>query len=143
VLYSFTLSVASSILVYLICALFFGFRLQGSLITFLLVYLLVLVSIHAIGMAIAGMAKSSQMGGILASAFYFPMLFLSGATIPYEIMPKALQAAADFLPLTHGIKLLKAASMGQDLHAMALSFAVLAVIAVLGTFLSLKFFRWE
>jgi ABC-2 type transport system permease protein len=143
VLYSFTLSIASTILVYLICALFFGFGLHGSPFTFILVYLLVLVSIHAIGMAIAGMAKSAQMGGILASAFYFPMLFLSGATIPYEIMPKALQTAADFLPLTQGIKLLKAASLGQDLHAMTLSFAVLAVIAVLGTFLSLKFFRWE
>jgi ABC-2 type transport system permease protein len=143
VLYSFTLSIASSILVYLICALFFGFRLQGSPVNFILVYLLVLVSIHAIGMAIAGMAKSAQMGGILASAFYFPMLFLSGATIPYEIMPKALQTVSDFLPLTQGIKLLKAASLGQDLHTMTLSFAVLAAIAVLGTFLSLKFFRWE
>ena len=143
VLYSFTLSIASGILVYLICTLFFGFRLQGSPVTFILVYLLVLVSIHAIGMAIAGMAKSAQMGGILASAFYFPMLFLSGATIPYEIMPKALQTAADFLPLTQGIKLLKAASLGQDLHAMTLSFVVLSAIAVLGTFLSLKFFRWE
>jgi ABC-2 type transport system permease protein len=143
VLYSFPLSIASSILVYFICALFFGFRLQGSLIIFLLVYLLVLVSIHAIGMAIAGLAKNGQMGNILASAFYFPMLFLSGATIPYEIMPKALQTAADFLPLTQGIKLLKAASLGQDLHSMTLSFAVMAVIAVLGIFLSLKFFRWE
>jgi hypothetical protein len=132
VLYSFTLSIASSILVYLICVLFFGFRLQGSPFTFIFVYLLVLVSIHAIGMAIAGMAKSAQMGGILASAFYFPMLFLSGATIPYEIMPKALQTAADFLPLTQGIKLLKAASLGQDLRAMTMSFVVLAVIAVLG-----------
>lgn len=143
VLYSFTLSISSSVMVYLICTLLFGFRLQGSLITFILVYLLVLVSIHAIGMTIASLAKSSQMGGILASAFYFPMLFLSGATIPYEIMPKALQTVADFLPLTQGIKLLKAASMGQDLRTMTLSFVVLAVIAVVGIFLSLKFFRWE
>jgi len=143
VLYSFTLSILSSVLVYLICALFFGFTLQGSFITFLLTYLLVLVSIHAIGMTIASVSKSAQVGGILASAFYFPMLFLSGATIPYEIMPKAMQTVADFLPLTQGIKLLKAASLGQDLSTMALSFTVLGVIAILGTFLSFKFFRWE
>lgn len=143
VLYSFTLSIASSVLVYLICALFFGFTMQGPFLTFLLIYLLVLISIHAIGMTIASVAKSAQMGGILASAFYFPMLFLSGATIPYEIMPKALQTVADFLPLTQGIKLLKAASLGQDLGTMTLSFVVLAAIAVIGTVLSLKFFRWE
>lgn len=142
-LYSFTLSIASFVLVYLVCALFFGFVIQGSFIPFLFTYLLVLVSIHAIGMTIASLVKSAQAGGILASAFYFPMLFLSGATIPYEIMPKALQTVADFLPLTQGIKLLKAASLGQGLSSMTLSFAVLAAIAVIGTILSLKFFRWE
>ncbi len=143
VLFSLTLSILSSVLVYAVCALFFGFQLQGSFGTFLAVYLLVLLSIHAIGMAIAGLAKSAQMGGILASAFYFPMLFLSGATIPYEIMPKALQTVADFLPLTQGIKLLKAASLHQDLSSMLFSFILLGVIAVLGTGISLKFFRWE
>lgn len=143
VLFSFTLSIASSMLVYLICTLFFGFQMQGSWLTFLALYLLVLVSIHAIGMAIASVAKSAQMGGILASAFYFPMLFLSGATIPYEIMPKALQAVADVLPLTQGIKLLTAASLGRGLSGMLLSFIVLGVIAVLGTGISLKYFRWE
>ncbi len=143
VLYSFTLSIASSVLVYTVCALLFGFALQGSFMTFILVYLLVLVSIHAIGMTIASMAKSAQTGGIWASVFYFPMLFLSGATIPYEIMPKPLQTVADFLPLTQGIKLLKAASLGQDMSTMTLSFVVLAAIAVTGTVVSLKFFRWE
>ena len=143
VLFSFTLSILSSVLVYVICALFFGFQMPGSFLTFLAVYLLVLISIHAIGMAIASVAKSAQMGGLLASAVYFPMLFLSGATIPYEIMPKALQTVADFLPLTHGIKLLTAASLHQDLSHMLYSFIVLGVIAVLGTGLSLKFFRWE
>ncbi len=143
VLFSLTLSVFSSLLVYIICALFFGFTLLGSAATFLAVYLLVVLSIHAIGMAIASVAKSAQMGGILASAFYFPMLFLSGATIPYEIMPKALQTAADVLPLTQGIKLLKAASLGQDLSGMLLSFIILGAITVIGTGISLKFFRWE
>lgn len=32
------------------------------------------------------------------------------ATLPYEVMPAALQKAAEVLPLTHGMKLLKAAS---------------------------------
>ncbi len=143
VLYSFTLSILSTVLVYIVCAAFFGFTMQGSWLAFIPVYLLVLISIHAIGMAIASLSKNAQMGSIIASAFYFPMLFLSGATIPYEIMPKAMQAVADFLPLTQGIKLLKAASLGQDISSMTLSLAVLSIIAVIGTGLSLKFFRWE
>ena len=143
VLYSFSLSIFSSLLVYIICAVFFGFQMTGSLLVFLLVYILVLLSIHAIGMAIASISKSAQMGGILASAFYFPMLFLSGATVPYDVMPKALQTAADFLPLTQGIKLMQAASLGQDLSQMGLAFIVLLVIAAAGIGISLKCFRWE
>ncbi len=40
------------------------------------------------------------------------MLIFSGATPPYEVMPAALQKVADVLPLTQGIKLLKATSLG-------------------------------
>lgn len=48
----------------------------------------------------------------VTSLVYFPMLFLSGATIPYELFPSGLQKVANVLPLTQGIKLMKAVSMG-------------------------------
>lgn len=48
----------------------------------------------------------------VTSLVYFPMLFLSGATIPYELFPSGLQKVANVLPLTQGIKLMKSVSMG-------------------------------
>ena len=143
VLFCFTLSIVSTALVYLIASVLFGFVLKGSLLTFISVYLLVMVSIHSIGMVVASLAPNSQMAGVIASIIYFPMIFLSGATIPYEIMPKALQSVSDFMPLTQGIKLLKAVSLGQPLSDTILSFTVMAVVGIVCTTISIRFFRWE
>lgn len=142
-LFCFTLSIVSTALVYLFASLLFGFALKGSLLTFIGVYLLVMISIHAIGMIVASLAPNAQMAGIIASIIYFPMIFLSGATIPYEIMPKALQSVSEFMPMTQGIKLLKAISLGEPISDVFLSFAVMIVIAVVGLGISVKCFKWE
>ncbi len=143
VLFCFTLSIVSTFLVYLCAWLLFGFTLKGSVLTFIGVYLLVMVSIHAIGMVVASLAPNAQLAGVIASAIYFPMVFLSGATIPYEVMPKALRSVSDFMPLTQGIKLLKAVSLGQPISNAILSFTVMLVVAVVGLGISLRYFRWE
>lgn len=82
------------------------------------------------------------MANLVCSVVYFPMLFLSGATIPFEIFPKPLQTAAGFLPLTQGIKLLKASSLGLEVNLL-LPLLVLFGALILGILLSMRFFRWE
>ena len=71
------------------------------------------------------------------------MLFLSGATIPYEIFPKELQAAANVMPLTQGIKLMKSVSMGAGLAEGSYIVILLLVITVICGIISVKTFRWE
>ena len=56
---------------------------------------------------VGGIAKNSKIAGVIASALYFPMLIFSGATLPYEVMPGAMQRIVYVLPLTQGIKILK------------------------------------
>lgn len=51
--------------------------------------------------------------------------------------------AADILPLTQGIKLLKATSLGLPLESVWLSIAVMAVLAVVCGGLAICFFKWE
>lgn len=71
------------------------------------------------------------------------MLIFSGATLPYEVMPAAFQKAADILPLTQGIKLLKAASLGLPLGEVFLPVIIMLVIGAVCITISLRFFRWE
>lgn len=137
------MSVISLVLIYIVCSAFWGYRMDGSIGVFLLSWLLVLVSIYSIGMLLASVSPNMKTASMLCSLLYFPMLFFSGATIPYEIMPKAAQTAMDFLPLTQGIKLLKASSLGLPAHNVLLSVIVLAAVTVVCVIVSIRFFKWE
>ena len=79
----------------------------------------------------------------MQSLVYFPMLFLSDATIPYELFPSGLQKFANVLPLTQGIKLMKAVSMGTALENIWKIIVLLVGITVICTAISVKAFRWE
>lgn len=133
----------SLILLYAEAVLFFGYQFRGSFLSFLGCYLLVIVSMFSIGMLVGGIAPNTKIASVAASLLYFPMLIFSGATLPYEVMPKVLQKTADIMPLTQGIKLLKAASLGEELGSVIVPAVTIVCIAVIYTFASLKFFQWE
>ena len=136
-------AVASLVLVYITSVVFFGCRFHGSLLQFLGAYLLVLLSIFSIGILVGGVAPNVKTASVLASILYFPMLIFSGATLPYEVMPVAMQKAADILPLTHGIKLLKAASIGLPINNVLIPIIIMIIIAIMCTAVSIRFFKWE
>jgi ABC-2 type transport system permease protein len=136
-------AVASLVLLYLTAKLFFGYQFHGSVVTFFGGYLLVIVSMFSIGMMVGGIAPNTKMAGAIASILYFPMLIFSGATLPYEVMPTALQKIANILPLTQGIKLLKSTSLGLQSENIFVPLLVMASIAIICIGVSIKFFRWE
>ena len=117
--------------------------MQGSAAVFLLCYLLVMLSMFSIGMMVGGLAPDTKTASIAACVLYFPMLLLSGATLPYEVMPAVLQRIADFLPLTQGIKLLKASSLGLPMENVLLPVVVLVILLICCSLIAVRFFKWE
>jgi len=136
-------SIVSLVFVYATAAVFFSYQLSGSGLQFLGAYFLVMLSMFSIGLLVGGIAPNIKTASVLASILYFPMLIFSGATLPYEAMPSALQKAADIMPLTQGIKLLKAASLGLPINSVLLPIVVMTVLAVICTGAAIRFFRWE
>ncbi len=136
-------SVLSLLLVYGTAAVFFGYQLRGSWLQFLGAYFLVMLSMFSIGLLVGGVAPDIRTASVLASILYFPMLIFSGATLPYEVMPSALQKAANLLPLTQGIKLLKAVSLGLPVNGVLLPVVLMIVLAVICISIAISFFRWE
>lgn len=136
-------SIVSLVLVYITAAIFFGYQLHGSWLQFLGVYLLVMLSMFRIGLLIGGLSPNMKAASVTASLLYFPMLIFSGATLPYEVMPVALQNIADVLPLTQGIKLMKAASLGLPMDSVFIPIIIMAALTLICTSLSLRFFKWE
>ncbi|HEX2946964.1 MAG TPA: ABC transporter permease [Clostridia bacterium] len=140
---NFAVTLISLLFVYAACALMFGYRMSGSPVEFILAYGLVILAIFGIGMMLASVAPDLKTANMLCSLVYFPMLLFSGATIPYEIMPSGVQKVMDFLPLTQGIKLLKAVSLGAVTDHLLFQILLMAAFAVVCTAISIKFFKWE
>lgn len=136
-------SLIALVLIYLVSVLLFGMKLQGAFLPFMGAFFLVMISMFSIGMLVGGVSPNTKIASVLASLLYFPMLIFSGATLPYEVMPAVLQKLADLLPLTQGIKLLKAASLGLPAENVMASLAVMAVITIVCGGVSIRFFKWE
>ncbi len=127
--------------VYIVSLLFFNFSLTNQMPVFLLVFILVIISIFSIGLFIASVAKNEKQANLITTLLYFPMLVFSGATLPYEVMPKLMQQISDIMPLTQGIKLLKNSLTGQ-LNIDA-SLLVIVVVPMILIPLSIRMFKWE
>jgi ABC-2 type transport system permease protein len=136
-------SALSLVLMYGTLALFYDYRMAGSPLVFTGAYCLVLLSIYSLGIMVAGIAANIKTANLLCVVLYFPMLIFSGATLPYEVMPRALQQAANVMPLTQGIKLLKDASLGSTGGQTWLPVIVMVALAVICTGAAVRFFKWE
>lgn len=136
-------SLVSLVLIYIVATLFFDFEMIGSFWKFFLSFVLVMLSMFSIGMMVGGISPNTKIASTVASILYFPMLIFSGATLPYEVMPTALQKIADILPLTQGIKLLKNTSLALPVENVMFSIILLVVISVISIGIAIKFFKWE
>ena len=136
-------SLAGIALLLVSARLVFNLQFFGTVLETLMAFLLVMVSMFSLGLMIAGVAKNGQMASALAYIIYFPMLFLSGATIPLYIMPKSIVVASNILPLTYGVRLLSGVWLGGSLLDYGLELAVLVGITIVCAALSTRFFKWE
>ena len=124
-------------------ALLWGIRLHGSLLAFLGSWVLTMLSTLSIGMLVGGVAKDTKQARIIACVLYFPMLVLSGTTLPLEVMPKAMRNVVSFFPLTQGITMMKNTFLGIGAASVLLPVCVMLGVGALCTVLSACFFRWE
>ena len=133
----------SAALVTVLAVFGFGYRMEGDPFLFIGAFLLVMLSMYSIGMILASLCKTVKIANVVTTFVYFPRLFLSGATIPFELFPDTVQKVCNVLPLTHGIKLLKAVSLDMWSQEIWISVALLIVFAVVGCILSVVSFKWD
>lgn len=137
------MAILSAVAVTLVSVVVFGYRMQGSVLLFVVMWFLTLISMLSIGLLMASLCRTVKAANAVTSLVYFPMLFLSGATIPFELFPEGLQQVAAVLPLTQGIKLMKEASMGIQTEGAVWRIVLLIGITVVSTIISVRTFRWE
>lgn len=79
----------------------FGVPFRGSLVLFLGLTALFLVSAVSIGVLVAAVSATLQQALLLSFFGLFPMMFLSGTIVPVESMPPVLQAVSWASPVRH------------------------------------------
>ncbi len=133
----------SGIAVLIVASGLFGVRIEGGLVRFALTFAFVLFSVFSLGFLVASLVPDERAANVACSILYFPTLFASGATVPYEILPRPLTAVMDWIPLTEGIKLLKGATVGSSPGGDLAGFLALAALGALSCVVAARSFRWE
>lgn len=123
--------------------LLWGVTFHGNLLAFTGSWMLTVISILSIGMLVGGIAKNAKTASVIASALYFPMLIFSGTTLPFEVMPEILRKIVMVFPLTHGIQLMKATSLGLSIDNLWLSILIMVSVTIVCTGVAVKCFKWE
>lgn len=114
------------------------------LVSLLVFISLALIAFRSIGLLIASVANTVQEGTILVQLCYFPMLFLSGVTVPADLFPRVVQVISNFIPATY----LVFGMRGIMLHNANLvdgwpAVVAMIVTAAVGLTVGTKLFRWE
>lgn len=136
--------VPSALLMALLAHFIYGMELPARWPSLLIFVCLGAVAFRAIGLMIASVVNSMQESQIVIQLIYFPMLFLSGATIPISVMPNWVQVIAQFIPATYLMNGMQSIlGHNETLLQNASAAGALILTALLGTFLGVKLFRWE
>jgi ABC-type multidrug transport system permease subunit len=102
------------------------------------------VAFRSMGLIVAAVVNSMAESQIIIQLLYFPMLLLSGATIPLSVLPEWLQVVAQFLPATHLYLGMQGILMrNETLFDQAAAVGALTLATLVCLFIGVKLFRWE
>jgi ABC-2 type transport system permease protein len=118
-------------------------RFEGHVLSMLGGFILSSLSFFGIGFILAGVMPTARTAQVVGMVLLYPMLILSGAAWPRELMPATVQKLSAFLPLTYVVNLLRGLWTGQPWGELLVDVGVLAGMLLLGVLVSAKTFRWE
>lgn len=133
-----------TVLLVLVAKVGYDLRFPGSLPSAFAAGLIGAGALLAVGFALAAVMPSARTATVAAMVIAYPMLFLSGAALPRELLPTHVREFAAVLPATPLVTLLRAAWDAQPWWRQDLG-AILASLAwsVAGTAVAAWRFRWE
>jgi ABC-2 type transport system permease protein len=123
--------------------LVYHMRFEGNALSVLGGFVLSCLSFFGIGFVLASFLPTARSAQIVGMVLLYPMLFLSGAGFPRELLPEAIKKVSAFLPLTYVVNLLRGLWIGESWGQHLTAAIVLASVLVVGVLISMKTFRWE
>jgi ABC-2 type transport system permease protein len=118
-------------------------RFEGNALNVLAAFTLSSLSFFGLGFILAGLLPTARTAQIVGMVLLYPMLFLSGAGFPRELLPESIKKISTFLPLTYVVNLLRGMWIGEPWSQHSTNVIVLAAMLVVGLVISIRTFRWE
>jgi ABC-type multidrug transport system permease subunit len=118
----------------------------GDLVSAFLLITIGTVSFASMGLVVASVTNTMQETQIINQLIWFPLIFLSGATVPLADLPQVAKHVGLFLPATYLVTGLQSAiywAFAPWNVDVLLALCSLLVWAILTFFLSAQLFRWE
>ena len=140
---NFVMGLLGVVLLILVGKVGYDVRFEGNVLSVLAGFTLGTLAFFALGYLIAGLAPTARVAQTVGMVAAFPMMFLSGATIPLETMPETVRNVSRFIPLTHVVTLMRGLWFGEGWGQHLTEVAVLAGLLVVGTAVAAWSFRWE
>ena len=123
--------------------LIYDIRIAGNAFDILAGFTLGSLSFFGLGFILAGILPSTRTAQVVALVLLYPMMVLSGAALPRDLLPAAVQKVSAFLPLTYVVNLLSGLWNGDPWGEHLVDVGVLAAVLLVAILVSVKTFRWE
>ena len=124
-------------------AVFMGILPVSLLSLLLLLVLMIFVGVlfASLAMIVTSFAPSFDFFNYYTELVITPMLFFSGVFFPLERFPGWMKTLAEFLPLTHAVRISRAVFTGEPAAGLGWSFAGLLVLAAVVFTISIRMMR--
>jgi ABC-2 type transport system permease protein len=116
----------------------------GNLVSVFVLVTFGTVSFASLGLIVASVTNTMQETQIINQIIWFVFLFISGATIPFPVLPSIVQAVAVFLPATYLVSGLQRAMIDYtDVAHLGAYLASLIGCALIAFLVAANLFRWD
>lgn len=116
----------------------------GNLTSVFVLVTLGTISFASLGLIVASVTNTMQETQVINQIIWFVFLFISGATIPFPILPSMVQAVAVFLPATYLVSGLQRAMIDHTgVASLGAYMASLIGCALIAFSIAAQLFRWD
>jgi len=140
---NYVVTLAGVVLLVVLGKAIYHIRFDGDWPVVFLAFTFSSLAFFALGYLVGSLSPTARTAQAVGMALMFPMMFLSGAALPLEILPGTIRKVANFLPLTHVVTLIRGLWAGDAWGQHMTDTAVLLATLVIGALISAKAFRWE
>jgi ABC-2 type transport system permease protein len=141
---NYFLTLPTVLLELLFARVFFHVHNFGDILAGFVLVTVGTVSFASLGLVVASVTNTMQETQIINQLLWFPLIFLSGATIPLPSLPMVVQRVGVFLPATYLVNSLqRAIFFSITITHLLLGIVILCFWAATSFFVSAQLFRWE